>query len=178
MAGKKPSAIEITDEYVLVKPNNAERMHKFDLDMLPKLQGKAWRENHAGYLITSKWSKKGNTTIRASHLVTGKPKKGVLIDHKDRDRTNNLRENLRGSTSSQNNANRSLKISTSSGYRGVWWSKTHKKWASRISKDGKRQNLGYHDNAIEMARAYDAAAIITFGEFALTNKMLGLLKDD
>jgi hypothetical protein len=177
MAARKPSIITIDGQYAMVKPNNSDRLHKFDLDMLHRISGHAWRENDAGYLITSKWTKKGGFILRASHLVLGRPKGNMQVDHKDRDRTNVTRENLRYSTPSQNNANRSTRVSIHSGFRGVWWNKTHQKWAGRICKDGKKHNLGYSDDPAEMAKIYDAKAVDLFGEFALTNSMLGLYKN-
>jgi hypothetical protein len=169
---RKPSEIKVENELVLVKANNTGRWHKFDLDMLPKLQGRAWRENGTGELVTSG----KETTITASHLVVGKPKKGMLVNHKDHDRTNNLYDNLHHGTYSQSNVGWSRRTS-SSGYRGVWWSSSHKKWTARVTVEGRRINLGYHDDPAEMAKVYDEAALKHFGEFAVTNKMLGYLKE-
>ena len=39
------------------------------------------------------------------------------------------------------------------------------------------KNIGSYEDKIEAAKAYDQAAIKYFGEFACTNKDLGLLKE-
>ena len=62
------------------------------------------------------------------------------IDHRDRDRNNNAIDNLRAVTSSENNHNRKLFDSNTSGCKGV--SFTSNRWRASISIDGKRINLG------------------------------------
>ncbi len=97
-----------------------------------------------------------------------------LVDHKDRDGLNNTRENLRNATASQNNANSHKRgIYPTSRFKGVYW--CNLKWRSRIRINSNRIHLGYFDNELSAAIAYDVAAISLFGEFACTNEMLGLL---
>lgn len=106
------------------------------------------------------------------HRLILRPKHGLSVDHKNRDRLDNRRENLRCCTHSQNAANALWRKDS---YKGVWWKKTHKAWSATIRKDQKTYHLGCFADASDAARAYDKAALELFGEFALTNKMLGLL---
>ena len=88
------------------------------------------------------------------------------VDHIDRDRSNNKIENLRAATSTQNQGNRSLNKTNTSGFRGVGWHKKYNKWVARISINGKLKNIGQF-NCIEDAKAaYRKEAIAHFGEFA------------
>jgi len=56
------------------------------------------------------------------------------------------------------------------------WHKKHNKYRARIGFRGKVVELGFYNTAREAARAYDHVAARVFGEFAMTNKQLGLLK--
>jgi hypothetical protein len=88
------------------------------------------------------------------------------VDHKDHDTLDNRRSNLRVSTRSQNSANQ-LKTRGTSKYKGVH--KLKDRWKAQIEVDGKKRYLGSFVREEEAARAYDAAAVEAFGEFALIN---------
>lgn len=90
-------------------------------------------------------------------------------DHADRNGLNNQRHNLRPATGSQQGANRGLGMNNTSGFRGVSWWTTGKRWHAQICKDKKIRHLGYFNTAEEAARAYDSAASELHGEFAVLN---------
>lgn len=94
---------------------------------------------------------------------------GLQIDHKDRNPFNNQRSNLRVATNSQNNMNRDKNENNTSGYKGVWWDEQSSKWRARIVKDDRKYYLGYFDDPIEAAKAYDQKARELFGRFAVLN---------
>jgi hypothetical protein len=87
----------------------------FDKDMLPILNGRAWNERKQNeYLQTTIDGK----TVFAHHLVIGKPPKGQVVDHIDRNKRNNRRNNLRFLTYSANGVNCKLNRITLQGIRG------------------------------------------------------------
>jgi len=92
---------------------------------------------------------------------------GEYIDHKDRNKLNCRRDNLRSASRSESNANRVL--STPSGYRGVSWHEPTQKWQASIWKNRKIQYLGWFEDIEDAAKAYDQAAIIVHGNFAVLN---------
>ena len=57
----------------------------------------------------------------------------------------------------------------SSGFVGVCWSKTMKKWQAYAWHDGSMYTLGYFDIKEEAARAYDKFIQEKRGEFAVLN---------
>ncbi len=98
---------------------------------------------------------------------------GYEIDHRDRNRLNNEKGNLRFATHSQNCANKDIKIDSTLGIRGVHWLKKYGKYEAYINKDRVKINLGYFDNKDVAARVYNENAIKLFGEFAVINEVEG-----
>lgn len=117
-----------------------------------------------GYLIV-----RINGKAYKAHRLIFLLHKGYLpqfIDHIDRDPSNNCIENLREATNSQNQANSKLHAKNSSGYRGVSWHKTAKKWEARASINKKQKYLGCFDTAEEAHQACKLAVQNYFGEYA------------
>lgn len=105
------------------------------------------------------------STISMHKLLTGWPQ----TDHIDHDGLNNRRSNLRLATAGQNGANRRASPGCSSQYKGVRWYPSSRKWCARIRCNGKLRHLGYFAREDDAARAYDAAALEAFGEYAHLN---------
>jgi len=90
------------------------------------------------------------------------------VDHKDRNRSNNIWTNLRESTRSQNIANQGF-FGNSSGVKGVSYypnSRLTKKYRARIRVNGTLICLGYYLTADEAHKAYLQGAHEHFGQFA------------
>lgn len=107
----------------------------------------------------------GDKAVFMHNAVMGKT--GVLHDHRNKNTLDNRMENLRECTVSQNGANRDKQVRNTTGYKGVF--KNHSKWIARITVMNKRFHLGNFSNKESAARAYDAAALVHFGEFARLN---------
>ena len=90
----------------------------------------------------------------------------LQIDHINQIRSDNRIENLRLATRSQNGSNRPKQKDNTSGYKGVSWSKQHKKWVAQIIKNKKLIYLGLFATPEVASQAYNAAATKLQGEFA------------
>jgi len=93
----------------------------------------------------------------------------VEVDHKDHDGLNNRKGNLRTCTKDQNARNRKQQVNNTSGYKGVTWQNRRSPWKAGIYVNRKRIHLGSFPTKAQAAKAYDDAAKIHHGEFALTN---------
>jgi hypothetical protein len=95
---------------------------------------------------------------------------GIEVDHRNCNGLDDRRCNLRLATSTQNKRNSSIRSDNTSGFKGVSWYRTYKKWKAYIRAQGRQKTLGYFDTALQAAKVYDAAAINYFGDFAKTNE--------
>lgn len=115
----------------------------------------------------------GKKTVWMHRLVAG-AKKGQQVDHIDHDGLNNRRSNLRLCDQSKNNAN-GRRLEGDTDFRGVFRTvnNTFRAGISERRGTSKMRHLGNYPTAVEAARAYDAAAIEKFGEFATLNFPIG-----
>ena len=95
--------------------------------------------------------------------------KGLMVDHVNHNRLDNRRDNLRVCTASQNQANSRLHKTTKSGYKGVVWDKSRKKWMVHTKLNQKDVYIGRFFCVVKAAKAYDKIACELFGEFAKLN---------
>jgi hypothetical protein len=100
------------------------------------------------------------------HRVIAGTQEGFETDHINGNGLDNRRCNLRNTSRAQNSLNTGVKKNNTSGYKGVDWSKTRKKWRARIRVNGERIGLGYYGSPEEAGAAYNEAAKIYHGEFA------------
>lgn len=93
-----------------------------------------------------------------------------LIDHKNGNRTDNRISNLRLATPQQNSRNSKRPSTNTSGFKGVSWCASRRKWLSQIAVGGgKTKNLGRFSKQSDAVAAYQQAAITIHGEFANFN---------
>ena len=95
--------------------------------------------------------------------------KGMEIDHICHNRACVNPKHLRLATRFDNCHNQRIKSKQSSIYKGVYWSKTAKKWVAQIVHNKETTYLGLFKDEIVAAKLYDQAAKKYFGEFANLN---------
>lgn len=133
------------------------------------LSGSTWHVSNSGYAcreITDGSKQMMHRVVaERSH---GEIPEGMQVDHINKDRLDNRRENLRFATNSQNQANGTSRV-TKSGFRGVRASESGMRWKAVITLNQEAQHLGYFDTPEEAALAYNDKAQELFGEFATLN---------
>jgi len=170
---------EMTIHEQAIHINQILRFESDGVFWIKSFPGRVKVGDQAGYVITIRNRRhyviKINRRVYFIHRLrwlaeNGEWPKGQ-IDHKDRNTLNNKMDNIREATQSQQNANR--RPFRDRKFKGVY--DNGNKWRARIGLKRKVINLGSFSSETEAAKRYDEEAIKYFGEFALTNKSLGLL---
>lgn len=133
-----------------------------DLDLVNSCR---WFADRNGYI-------KNSVDVYMSRVLMSEAlnsKTHLTVDHKDHNRFNNRKENLRVCTQRQNMANMVLPKDNTSGYKGVHYDKNRKKYQASIGVNGKKKYLGRFNDPKEAAKAYNSAAIKYFGDYAYLN---------
>lgn len=123
-------------------------------DDVYKVEMNSWRLDSHGYAIKSIKESGKTKNISLHHVVYKKPDKGMVIDHINRNKLDNRRENLREVSYSLNSANRSRRKSVKENrpYPGVRRVKnkktggTYDTWEVTIKFKGKFEYIGYFNN--------------------------------
>lgn len=144
----------ITNEYyddgecTYLTVNNGEIRYYMDTSDVPRMNFIHWYPDYYGYLTT----KINGKNVKFHRYLLGLTNPKEIVDHIDRDVTNNRRSNLRIVTHQENMRNRNKDCTNTSGYIGVSEDKSgrrKKRWRAFIT--GK--TLGYFYTREE---AYDA----------------------
>lgn len=131
-----------------------------------------WYCSAKGYAVRDFHEEGKRKSIRMHRLIMN-AKGGEQVDHKNHNKLDNRRENLRICNNQQNHANRPLDKNNTSGFRGVSLHKETGKWRASIQYNGKKISLGLYNNIKKAAEAYNIKARKCFGEFAYQNQING-----
>ncbi len=146
-----------TARYAIVDPDDYRKLAKEDWQLF---------ENSTDNFYAVRFE--GKNLVRMHRVIMNAPP-GKIVDHRNGNGLDNTRRNLRFATPSQNSCNCRRRQNGSSKYRGVYFAKNRGKWRAQINYNGTRRHLGYFDNQEDAARAYDNAAKIYHGDFAVLN---------
>jgi hypothetical protein len=145
----QPSTILIDREIAFVEVFTSKASDLWaviDSEDVPIVTGHRWSSSK-GYA--------DNWGIGLMHRLLMGPENPMDIDHKDHNRLNNRRHNLRFCTVSQNMLNTTPTRCGPSGVRGVSQCRDSGRWWAQITIDKKRHHLGYFktkEEAIEARR--------------------------
>lgn len=170
-AKKNPSKVIEFEDHIIIIPNNTLNEFIFPKNLKELFYNNATIESNRGYLKINykhKW-------FLCHYLVRGHQINNNVTDHIDRNPKNNLPENLRIVPKPINYQNRSL--NNKSGFLGVTWDKKNNKWKASIIVNKVKHIIGYYDDIIDAARAYDKFKINIFKEYATTNSTLNCYEE-
>lgn len=168
--------IEMTKE---IKLTNSDRVVLVDDEDYERLSKYKWRLETHGYVVRGRLKsddKRHPSNIRLHREIFGLFKRNgtwdITVDHKNQDKLDNRKENLRTCSNSQNLYNKGKesrkKEDSHSIYKGVIKHKSGKFYVS-VNKDKKHYSVGLFDEEIVGAKAHDQVAYHLFGEFSCLN---------
>lgn len=153
-----------------------------DVEDYDRLSVYKWYLSNSGYAVRDlphKW--KGHTRLDGKHRwvhmhseimgICSTQGQGYVTDHINGNRLDNRKVNLRVVTHSQSLANRG-KVSRARPYKGVC-QLPGGRWRAVLGVGGRKLHLGVFDTALEAAKAYNAAAIRFYGQYARPNLIGG-----
>lgn len=141
-------------------------------------------EEDADLLVDRSWSRGGTYIIchktgERLHRVILERKLGRVLrtgeipDHRDLNKMNNTRDNIRLANGSKNMMNRPLGKNNTTGFYGLDYSEKHNAWRACVYVSGKRHDAGYYREKTDAAIAYNHLCLELHGEFATFNDVPG-----
>lgn len=120
-------------------------------------------------------SVKRSSSILYLHRVIMAAPEGMHVDHINGNGLDCRRANMRLATNTENRHNMRAQGGVSR-YKGVAFNRinANRKWEAYIWVNNKKRGLGNYPTEEEAARAYNAAAIVEYGDFARLNFIPGL----
>ena len=154
-------------KYIHLRPSGVSKVDDDDFEFLRHF---IWRKNMTtGYAYRTIGIRR-TQKILYLHRFIMEPCDPFQVDHKNHDKLDNRKKNLRLVTSHENTWNRFSPCKKYSKYFGVTYIKEDKAWRAFFGTREKRHiNLGRYDTEIEAAVAYDMASKNYWGEGARLN---------
>lgn len=156
---KHHNVYDLTGEYGVCTVKDGTQFI-FDLADYELIKQYTWHISKNGYVVSKEFL--------LHRLVMNAPK-DMFVDHKDGNKLDNRKSELRICTVRDNSRNIHSCKNNTSGYKGVVWDKDLNKWRAQIKVDYKTVYLGVFDDIENAAIAYDDAAKKCFGAFAKLN---------
>jgi hypothetical protein len=123
-----------------------------------------------GYAYRRFYYKNKKSKIIGMHRFIMKAPKDKLVDHINMNPLDNRKSNLRICGKRENSINGKIKSNNTSGYKGVHKNtKSKTKWRVNLKHNGKQICVGYFNDKIEAAKAYNKKALELYGEYARLN---------
>lgn len=144
--------------YILLSRGKEAICDIIDFDLVSGHNWCAQKGRRTFYALTNVRTNGGQASVMIHRMILNPSNSRVQVDHVDGNGLNNRRNNLRLCSSSGNNKNRRLNINSSSGFKGVSWHKSTKKWQAYIKLNDKQIYLGSFAAKESAALAYNKAA--------------------
>ena len=136
-----------------------------DAQDIPLVKSHAWQIDKDGYLARSRRNPIG--TVFLHREILGIRDRKIIVDHRNRNRMDCRRCNLRTATPTQNAANHGPFKTNKTGYTGVYFSRSSGRYEVKVGYRGRRIKLGSSKNdLITLAQMYNIGASFFFGDFA------------
>lgn len=132
---------KVVDGYAVGIFENGKEM-LFDIEDLEKVSAYPWHIDNAGYPGCYAEKK----MVRLHRFLIPEVADGMVIDHINRNKLDNRRENLRICTQKENVRNSPLQRNNTSGVAGVFFDKKVGRWRAQVYKNKKTVHVGIFDD--------------------------------
>ena len=160
-ANKKCNVYDLTGDYGIGYASNTNEPFYFDIEDYDKIKDYSWSANTDGYM----YSTCDDEYILMHRLIIDENNPEMQVDHFNRNRKDNRKENLKSVTPQHNNWNRGMNQNNKSGVTGVRWNKKAEKWIAYIM----RKHLGTFNSFEDAVKARKRAEQKYFGEYSYNN---------
>jgi hypothetical protein len=159
--------VELADDHARIPLHGQRGVFKgwalIDLADLDQVRDIAWTLDPRGYVVGRPPGASSSVTMHRFLVQSA-----TLVDHRNRDKLDNRRANLRNCTPAENSRNTGIPANNTSGSKGVTRTASGR-WRARIWMDWKEVYLGTFDTREAAELAYDKAAVEMHGQFASPN---------
>ena len=165
-AKRKYNTYDLSGTYGIGYTTNTNVPFYFDKEDYDLIKDLCWIENDQGYIIST--TKGNGVEIRLHRLIMNIDDEKI-IDHKNNNRADNRKNNLRIANKQTNGINRGCNKNNKLGIKGVNKITNSDKYAAKIMHDGKTIHLGSFNTIEEAQQARIKAEEEMYGEFAYIN---------
>ena len=153
-------------KYAIVDDEDYERLMEHSWAWVPATGSLS----STGYAVRKGNKKRGEPRTIQMHREIMHAKKGIIIDHVNRDSLDNRKTNLRYANTQKNAFNRTKPImKCTSRYKGVLQRKNSTVWQARLKYNNRHVELGTYDTEEKAAAVYNFASRIFFGRYRHEN---------
>lgn len=156
---KKYNNYDLSGEFGIGYTSKGEEFY-FDLEDYDKIKDYCWSVDVNGYMAAREHITGKNVHMHKI-LVNYE-----IVNHKNRIRKDNRKDNLRNATILENSRNRGLQSNNTHNVTGVYYRKERNSWYAQITINGKTKTLIYTHDKNEAIRARLQAEADYFGDFA------------
>lgn len=157
---KKNNIYEIRDN-IIIGYDSKNLSFIIDAEDYAIIKDYCWHIDVHGYVVAREQNGK---IIKMHRLITNALEDDV-VDHIDRNRSNNTKNNLRITNAKGNAINHTVRHSSCSEVSGVTWYDKNRKWRAFVIVDGKNKYVYYGDSKEEAIKARLEAEAKYYGEF-------------
>lgn len=156
--------VEVFDTYGILHLKTSDFL--FSIEDLHLIKSRnSWYEDKDGYLVCGYYYA-GRFQVSRFHRLVMRAKPGQCVDHINKNRKDNRRHNLRCCSFNENDRNRGVYSTNTSGVTGVFFDKERNQWHASISFNCRRFYIGRYHSKDDAIRARLNKEVELFGEYA------------
>lgn len=142
-----------------------------DAEDLKKIQFKKWRKDSNNRIITGNCTE-NNPRRELSHVIMNiavEDNKDIVVDHTNGNTKDNRKSNLRICSQGENLLNRHFMTNNKSGFIGVYYSNSKKRYVAEIKRNKIKCYLGQFEKLEEAVYVRYISELLVFKEFRAIN---------